>query len=46
MSFRLKNGWETYQRMLNKFFGEEIGETLKVYMDDMIMKSDMDALHP
>lgn len=30
--------------MMNKIFQEEIGEALKVYMDDMIEKSSRDEL--
>lgn len=37
MPFSLKNVGETYQRMMNKVFKEEIGETLEVYMDNMII---------
>ncbi|MCI13149.1 hypothetical protein A2U01_0034265, partial [Trifolium medium] len=39
MSFGLKNAGATYQRMMNKIFYEEIGDALKVCMDDMIVKS-------
>lgn len=31
--------------MMNKIFQEEIGETLEVYMDDMIVKYDQDEIH-
>lgn len=37
MPFSLKNVGETNQRMMNKVFKEEIGETLEVYMDNMII---------
>lgn len=36
MPFGLKNVGAIYQRMMNKIFQKEIGETLEVYMDDMI----------
>lgn len=39
MHFGLKNAEATYQRKMNTIFKEEIGETLKVYMDDVIVKS-------
>lgn len=45
MSFGLKNAKATYQRMMNKVFQEEIGETLEVNMDDMIMKFGENTLH-
>lgn len=38
MPFGLKNTRETYQRIMNKIFDEEIGEMVEVYMDDMIFK--------
>ncbi|XP_028199564.1 uncharacterized protein LOC114384092 [Glycine soja] len=28
----------TYQRLMNKVFKEEIGENIKVYVDDMVVK--------
>lgn len=45
MPFGLKNAGVTYQIIMNKIFQEEIWETLKVYMDDMIVKSDREELH-
>lgn len=35
----------TYQRMMNKVFQEEIRETLKVYMDDMVLKFNQEKSH-
>lgn len=35
----MKNIGATYHRMMNKVFKEDIGETLEVYMDDVIIKS-------
>lgn len=31
--------------MMNKIFQEKIGETLEVYMDDIIVKSDQEDLN-
>lgn len=45
MFLGLKNVGETYQRMINKFFEEKIGETLEIYMDDMIVKSNEGEMH-
>ncbi|XP_058724210.1 uncharacterized protein LOC131595762 [Vicia villosa] len=45
MPFGLKNAGATYQRMMNKVFRGEIGDTLEVYMDDMIVKSREDSDH-
>lgn len=39
MPYVLKNIRFMYQRVMNKIFKEEIGETLEVYMDVMIVKS-------
>lgn len=39
MSFRLKNVWVTYQRLVNKMFEEQIGKTMEVYVDNMLIKS-------
>ena len=43
--FGLKNTGATYQWMMNKVFCEEIGDMLKVYMDDMIIKSRAETNH-
>lgn len=43
--FGLKNAGATYKRMVNKVFKEEIGETLEVYMDDMIVRFGEEELH-
>ena len=39
MPFGLKNAGVTYQRMVTKIFGHIIGKTVKVYIDDMLIKS-------
>lgn len=39
MPFGLKNAGATYQRLVNKMFKEQIGNTMEVYMDDMLVKS-------
>ena len=39
MSFGLKNAGATYQRMVTKIFRHIIGKTIKVYIDDMLIKS-------
>lgn len=45
MPFVLKNPRATYKRMMNKVFKEEIGETLEVYIDNIIVKSNEEGLH-
>ncbi|KAI5351707.1 hypothetical protein L3X38_004598 [Prunus dulcis] len=39
MPFGLKNAGATYQRLVNKIFKEQIGRTMKVYVDDMLVKA-------
>ncbi|VVA21005.1 PREDICTED: Transposon, partial [Prunus dulcis] len=39
MPFGLKNAGATYQRLVNKIFKEQIDRTMKVYVDDMLVKA-------
>ncbi|XP_021812768.1 uncharacterized protein LOC110755796 [Prunus avium] len=39
MPFGLKNAGATYQRLVNRIFAEQIGSTMEVYVDDMLVKS-------
>jgi ribonuclease HI len=39
MPFGLKNAGATYQRMMTTMFGSQIGKTVEVYIDDMLVKS-------
>ena len=39
MPFGLKNVGATYQCLVNKVFSDLIGRTMKVYVDDMLVKS-------
>ncbi|KAI5318333.1 hypothetical protein L3X38_038041 [Prunus dulcis] len=39
MPFGMKNAGATYQRPVNKIFKEQIGKTMEVYVDDMIVKA-------
>ena len=39
MSFGLKNAKATYQRLVTKIFRSLLGETMEVYIDDMLVKS-------
>ena len=45
MPFGLKNAGATYQRLVNRMFQKQIGTTMEVYIDDMLVKSIMDELH-
>ncbi|KAL0319759.1 UNVERIFIED_CONTAM: putative enzymatic polyprotein [Sesamum radiatum] len=39
MPFKLKNAGATYQRLVDKIFGPQIGRNIEVYVDDMLVKS-------
>ncbi|XP_056854988.1 uncharacterized protein LOC130509719 [Raphanus sativus] len=39
MPFGLKNAGATYQRLVNKMFAGQLGKTMEVYIDDMLVKS-------
>ena len=45
MPFGLKNVGATYQRLVNRMFQKQIGKTMEVYIDDMLVKSTTDELH-
>ena len=39
MPFGLKDAGTTYQRLVNKMFVDYLGDTMKVYIDGMLVKS-------
>jgi hypothetical protein len=45
MPFGLKNAGATYQRLMDKVFKNEIGKTIDVYVDDMVVKSAREEDH-
>ena len=45
MSFGLKNAGETYQRAMISLFHDMIHHEIKVYVDDMIAKSQTEEEH-
>ena len=45
MPFGLKNARATYQRLVNRMFQKQIGTTIEVYIDDMLVKSTTADLH-
>ncbi|XP_026397065.1 uncharacterized protein LOC113291786 [Papaver somniferum] len=45
MPFGLKNAGATYQRMVEKMFDAWIHKTLEVYVDDMLVKSELPQDH-
>ena len=45
MPFGLKNAGATYQRLVNRMFQKQIGASMEVYIDDMLVKSTTAELH-
>ena len=45
MPFGLKNAGATYKRLVNRMFQKQIGTTMEVYIDDMLVKSTTAGLH-
>ena len=45
MPFGLKNAGATYQRLVNRMFHKQIGTSMEVYIDDMLVKSATAELH-
>uniref|UniRef100_A0A251S1L9 Putative reverse transcriptase domain-containing protein n=1 Tax=Helianthus annuus TaxID=4232 RepID=A0A251S1L9_HELAN len=40
MPFGLRNAGATYQRLVNMMFKDQIGKTMEVYIDDMVVKKE------
>ena len=45
MPFGLKNAGATYQRLVNRMFQKQIGTSMEVYIDHMLVKSTAAELH-
>ena len=45
MPFGLKNGGATYQRLVNRMSADQLGKTMEVYIDDMLVKSAREKDH-
>ena len=45
MPFGLKNAGSTYQRMMTRIFESQLGKNIKIYIDDMVVKSKMVSKH-
>ena len=45
MPFSLKNAGSTYQRMITRMFESQLGKSIKVYIDDMVVKSKVVSEH-
>ena len=45
MPFDLKNAGSTYQRMMTKMLEPQLGKSIEVYIDDMVVKSKVVSEH-
>ena len=45
MPFDLKNAGSTYQRMMTRMFEPQLGKSIEVYIDDMVVKSKVVSKH-
>ena len=45
MPFGLKNAGSTYQRMMTRMFEAQLGKSIEVYIDDMVVKSKVVSEH-
>ena len=45
MPFGLKNVRSTYQRMMTRMFEPQLGKSIEVYIDDMVVKSKVVSEH-
>ena len=45
MSFGSKNVGSTYQRMMTRMFEPQLGKSIEVYIDDMVVKSKVVSEH-
>ena len=45
MPFELKNAGATYQQMMTRMFQDKIRRTMKMYIDDMVVKSKQESQH-
>ena len=45
MPFGLKNADTTYQRMMTKMFESQLGKSIEVYINDMVVKSKAESEH-
>ena len=45
MLFGLKNADANYQQMVTKMFKDQIGKTMEIYIDDMVVKRKLSQNH-
>ena len=45
MPFRLKNAGSTYQRMMTKMFEPQLGNSIELYIEDMVVQIRVESKH-
>ena len=45
MPFKLKNAGSTYQRMMTKMFEPQLGNSIEVYIEDMVVQIRVESKH-
>ena len=45
MPFDLKNAGATYKRMMTKMFEPQLGKNIKIYIDNIVVKSKLESEH-
>ena len=45
MPFGLKNAGSTYQRMMTRMFEPQLGKSIEIYVNDMVVKSKVVSKH-
>ena len=45
MPIGLKNAGATYQRMMIRMFGPQLGKNIEIYIDDIVVKSKAESKH-
>ena len=45
MPFGLKNARSTYQKMMTRMFESQLGKSIEIYVDDMVVKSKVVSKH-
>ena len=45
MPFGLKNTGSTYQKMITRMFEPQLGKNIKIYIDNMVVKSKLESEH-
>ena len=43
MPFGLKNTGSTYQKMITRMFEPQLGKNIKIYIDNMVVKSKLES---